>query len=255
MPGVQLPHTSCLWLSLALAMTLWQGSGRAHADVREGLVAEYRFDEAVGSIAHDSSGHDLHGRLVGAPRWVPGYYGHGLQFDGIKDYVEIGHHEQLNVPQYTLAAWFLSDGHTHDPARQEILEKAGAYWLNIRTDSQRMRAGGLFGGCKGPSYWHYLDTAHVVPYEAWTHVASTFDGQTLSIYLNGLLAASTSEARPLCQTQRTPLIIGAKKPDDRAPAEAFFSGILDEVRLYARVLSPSEIQRVMRAARTASTAR
>ena len=230
-----------------VSLLLW--AGLAQADVREGLVAEYRFDESSGTVAADSSGHHFDGRLVGTPHWVPGYAGNGLQFDGRQDYVYIDHQESLNVPQYTLTAWVLSDGHTHDPERQEILEKAGIYWLNIRVDSQRLRAGGMFGGCRGPTFWHYLDADPTVPYQTWTHVASTYDGHTLSIYLNGVLAASTAEPRPLCHTLGTPLIIGAKQQDEHTPAEAFFSGILDEVRLYGRALSPTDIQAVMRAGR------
>jgi hypothetical protein len=45
------------------------------------------------------------------------------------------------------------------------------------------------------------------------------------------------------------LIIGAKKLDEDTPAEAFFSGLLDEVRIYSRALSPAEIQEVMQASR------
>jgi Concanavalin A-like lectin/glucanases superfamily len=238
---------ACLSMLALASLVLW--AGLAPADVRDGLLAEYRFDESSGTVAPDSSGHHFDGRLVGTPQWVPGYYGNGLKLDGRQDYVYVEHREALNVSQYTLTAWVLSDGDTHDPERQEIVEKAGVYWLNIRVDSQRLRAGGLFGGCPGRNYWHYLDTDQTVPYHTWTHVASTYDGQTLRIYLNGVLAASMLEPRPLCHVLDTPLIIGAKQQDDHTPAEAFFSGILDEVRLYARALSPADIQAVMRAAR------
>jgi hypothetical protein len=238
---------ACLSMLALASLVLW--AGLAPADVRDGLLAEYRFDESSGTVAADSSGHHFDGRLVGTPQWVPGYYGNGLKLDGRQDYVYVEHREALNVSQYTLTAWVLSDGDTHDPERQEIVEKAGVYWLNIRVDSQRLRAGGLFGGCRGQNYWHYLDTDHTVAYHTWTHVASTYDGKTLRIYLNGVLVASLLEPRPLCHALDTPLIIGAKKQDDHTPAEAFFSGILDEVRLYARALSPADIQAIMRSPR------
>ena len=56
-------------------------------------------------------------------------------------------------------------------------------------------------------------------------------------------------SQTLCRTNRRLLIIGAKKPEEDAPAEAFFSGILDEVGIYSRALSSAEIQEVMQASR------
>jgi hypothetical protein len=85
--------------------------------------------------------------------------------------------------------------------------------------------------------------------QTWTHVASTYNGTALSIYLNGMLSVSMAEIRPPCTTNNRLLIIGAKKTDEHAPAEAFFSGILDEVRIYGRALSLAEIQEVMQASR------
>ena len=64
-----------------------------------------------------------------------------------------------------------------------------------------------------------------------------------------MLSVSTAEVRPPCTTNHRLLIIGAKKPEDYVPAEAFFSGVLDEVRMYARALSQAEIQEVMQASR------
>jgi hypothetical protein len=234
---------------LILATTLALGPGYTQADVREGLVAEYRFDESAGRMASDSSGHHLHGHLEGHPQWVKGYYGNGLQLDGASDYVYVGNQGVFDVTHYTLMAWVKTNGRTTDPERQEILEKAGAYWLNIRNDSHMLRAGGLFGGCRGRPYWTYLDTATAVPLQTWTHVASTYNGTVLTIYLNGVPSVSTVEVRLPCTTNHKLLIIGAKKPEDHAPAEAFFSGILDEVRMYARALGQAEIQEIMQASR------
>ena len=232
---------------LAMAMTLVPGY--IQADVREGLIAEYRFDESAGRVASDSSGHHLHGRLEGHPQWVKGYYGNGLQFDGAADYVYVGNQDALDVTHYTLTAWVRTDGRTKDSERQEILEKAGAYWLNIRNDSHMLRAGGFFGGCRGTPYWTYLDTPATMPLQTWTHVASTYNGTALTIFLNGMLSVSKAEVRPPCTTNHRLLIIGAKKLEDQSTAEAFFSGILDEVRIYSRALSQGEIQEVMHASR------
>src|SRR5262245_12224220 len=138
----QQPFTSSLVHLLILIMTMALIPRYTQADIREGLIAEYRFDESSGRMASDSSGHHLHGRLEGHPQWVKGYYGNGLQLDGASDYVYVGKQDAIDVTHYTLTAWVNTVGRTTDPERQEILEKAGAYWLNIRNDSHLLRAGG-----------------------------------------------------------------------------------------------------------------
>ena len=99
---------------LVLVMAMALVPGYIQADVREGLIAGYRFDESAGRMAADSSGHHLHGRLEGNPRWVKGYYGNGLQFDGASDYVYVGNQDVLDVTHYTLMAWVKTDGRTKD---------------------------------------------------------------------------------------------------------------------------------------------
>lgn len=249
MNSPQLPISREFVYVLGLTVAMAFAPGSVLADVRDGLIAEYRFDEAAGRIAVDSSGHQRHGRLEGHPQWVPGRYGTALQFDGVSDYVYVGHQDAFELAHYTLMAWIKTNGRTSDPERQEILEKAGAYWLNIRNDSHRLRAGGFFGGCRGTPYWTYLDTATSVPLQTWTHVAATYDGSALRIYLNGTVSASRPEVRPACTTNHRLLILGAKKLDDQTPAEAFFSGTLDEVRIYSKAQSQAAIQDVMHMSR------
>jgi Concanavalin A-like lectin/glucanases superfamily len=247
--GAHHPTARSLVGVLVLAMALALAPGGSLADVRAGLIADYRSDESAGSVASDSGGHSLHGRLEGAPQWEKGHYGNGLRFDGAQDYVYIGRHDALDVRRYTLAAWVRTDGRTSDPQRQEILEKMGAYWLNIRKASRTLRAGGFFGGCRGHAYWTYLDTATAVPMRTWALVAATYNGKALTNDANGDRSLGKAEDRRPCTANHRLLIIGAEKPEDHSPAEAFSSGILDEVRIYARALSQEEIQEVMRASR------
>ena len=61
-----------------------------------------------------------------------------------------------------MAAWVRYLPLVHDD-RWEVFEKAGAYWMNIRTDTRRLRVGGFFGGCTGSQYWKYVDSKEVRP--------------------------------------------------------------------------------------------
>jgi hypothetical protein len=53
------------------------------------LLAWYKFDEAAGLVARDSSRYRRHGQLnnMTGAEWAEGYYGGGLELDGIDDYV------------------------------------------------------------------------------------------------------------------------------------------------------------------------
>ena len=75
-----------------------------------------------------------------------------------------------------------------------------------------------------------------LPLNIWSHLALTYDGATLRLFVNGQLA-SAQTVSGLIATSGDPLRIGG----DAIWGE-YFAGLIDEVRIYNRVLSPSEIQ-------------
>jgi hypothetical protein len=75
-----------------------------------------------------------------------------------------------------------------------------------------------------------------VPLNAWTHVALTYDGAALRLYVNGALVSTTDLAGPL-PASTSPLRIGGNSIWGE-----YFKGLIDEVRIYNRPLSPGEIQ-------------
>jgi hypothetical protein len=74
----------------------------------------------------------------------------------------------------------------------------------------------------------------------WTHIAGTYDGSTIKIYVNGQLEGTTPWNQPIFQGNN-PLVIGCGLQNYSVPT-AFFNGLIDEVGLYNRALSDSEIQ-------------
>ena len=72
-----------VFLSLVLGMSV------ANADIHEGLVAHWKFDDGEGTTAQDSSGNGHHGALIGDPQWAPGHLRGALEFDGTDDYVDL----------------------------------------------------------------------------------------------------------------------------------------------------------------------
>jgi hypothetical protein len=217
------------------------------APAARALVLRYRFDNDSNGIVRDASPSALNGTLVNADpataytASVPGW-GQALTLVGAQhQYVGVPERNVLDVNRYTLAALIRYTGVENDATfgRWEVLEKAGAYWINIRTNG-RVRVGGFFGSCKGGPAWKFLDSTVPIPTDTWTHVASTYNGSRLTVWINGRRAGSKAVSGVTCSNNQ-PLAIGAKNAPAKGLLEAFWDGQLDDVRIYHRALSAAEI--------------
>jgi len=85
---------------------------------------------------------------------------------------------------------------------------------------------------------HGLYSPEPIPVGAWTHVAATFDNRTMVLYLNGKQVGEL-ERPGLIRPSRGDLNIGTY-----GGTRARFQGLLDEIRLYNRPLSPQEIAKL-----------
>jgi hypothetical protein len=74
------------------------------------------------------------------------------------------------------------------------------------------------------------------PVNAWTHVALTYDGSALRLFVNGTQVATRSVGGTI-QSSTNPLWIGGNQPYGE-----YFTGLIDEVRVYSRALSATEVQ-------------
>ncbi len=222
----------------------------ASAAVSPDLVLLYRFNTDTTSAIKDSSANALTGTLVNADpatAFVTGAPGKktGLQLVASeRQYVDVPQDSALDVDRYTVAAWIRYTGQeTPDTlGRWEVLEKAGAYWLNIRTNGL-VRAGGFYGGCSNSQYWKYLDSTSTVPVNVWTHVAATYNGSRLVIYIDGVAAGSLNVTGTTCSNDE-PLAVGAKNAPAKGILEAFWDGRLDDVRIYKKALTATRIARL-----------
>jgi hypothetical protein len=242
-------------LALPIAASwLVVGAGPAAAATPSGLVLGYGFERvaADGSIV-DSSPSGLAGHREGLSLALraASVTGHGkaLTFASAQQQlVYVGDATALDVDRFTLAAWVRYQPSVHDD-RWEVLEKDGAYWMNIRTDTRKLRVGGFFGGCGSAGRWVFLDSAAAIPASTWVHVAGTYDGTTLRVYVNGTLSASRGISGVLC-SNASPLGVGAKINVATGGVEAYFDGRIDDLEVYDRALSAAEIRTVRSTALT-----
>jgi concanavalin A-like lectin/glucanase superfamily protein len=220
---------------------------RALAPAASALVLRYAFDNDANGVVRDASPSALNGTLVNSDpataytASVPGW-GRALTLVGAQhQYVAVPERDVIDVNRYTLAALIRYTGVENDATfgRWEVVEKAGAYWINVRTNG-RVRVGGFFGSCNGGPAWKFLDSTSPIPTDTWTHVASTYNGSRLTVWIDGRRAGSKAVSGKTCANNE-PLAIGAKNAPSKGLLEAFWDGQLDDVRIYSRALSAAEI--------------
>jgi beta-lactam-binding protein with PASTA domain len=198
-----------------------------------GLVAAFNFDETDGLTAIDSSPSGGNGTITGAVR-VPGRVGTALSFDGVNDLVTVPNSQALTLTTaMTLEAWVqpnaLTGWHT-------VLLKEGvgtmAYEMYANNDVSRPAA---YFTTPGGAIRAITGTA-VLPTNAWTHLATTYDGTTMRLFVNGVQVRSVLRSGAILATDG-PLHIGGNE----VWGGEFFSGLIDEVRVYNRALTGAEI--------------
>ena len=197
-----------------------------------GLVGAWAFNEGSGATAADASGRGNTGTLSGAS-WTPqGRYGGALGFSGASR-VQVPDSASLDLTTgMTLSAWIMPTA--NQSGWRTIMQKeTDAYFLNASngTGALRPSGGGTFGA--GDSY---VSGTTASPVNAWTHVAFTYDGATQRLFVNGTQVASRAQTGNI-QTTNNPLWIGGNNPYGE-----YFTGLIDEVRVYNKALSATEIQ-------------
>jgi hypothetical protein len=197
------------------------------------LVAAYGFDEGVGAAVADASGRG-HGGVVEGASWASeGKFGSALAFDGAHAWVTVADAPDLD----------LSDGMT-----LEAWVRPGAPGASWRTVLFKERPGGVvyslyanqFAGLPVGQVFiggeqNALGAAQL-PLAVWTHLAVTFDGASLRLYVDGTLANTTAVSGAMSGSDG-PLRIGGN-----AVWDEWFDGLIDELRIYNRALSATEIE-------------
>ncbi|KPL91653.1 LamG-like jellyroll fold domain-containing protein [Herpetosiphon geysericola] len=159
-----------------------------------------------------------------------GRYGTAANFDGSNDYLEAS--VQLNPTAYTQAAWVYptsSDTNFHGIVGYDngvLAQRAPSIYL--------FQAGRVQVGFGDGSTWNSLSiSSAMLSSNTWNHIASTFDGSTMRIYINGVEQANSTAASGKVPYPISNLRVGR--------IDNYFKGTIDEVSLFDRALSASEV--------------
>jgi hypothetical protein len=204
-----------------------------------GLVGWWTLDDGAGSSVADSSGLGHDGSFItGTPVWVQGKFGGALQFEGTAQ-VEVPDHADFHIEdavsialwanpaavQLTDAKFFVKQKSTYYPYAIQYDSSGQTVYANVSTDAAQFNTRPNLANFPGE----------------WAHLCSAYDGSALILYKNGVEVARVAGSGKLRQNTLS-LTIGGRLGYTTSNN---FTGMMDDVRLYNRALTPQDIQQVM----------
>jgi hypothetical protein len=210
-----------------------------------GLVGHWSFDEGQGTTAHDSSGHGNDGVIHSGASWAVGKIGNALHFNGNSDsFVQVPSSASLNVSTgLTICAWIKSEN--TDGARDMVAKwnDNTSEWSYIFKDWNSSDTLSIELSKGGHADLASLQGNRSIVVEEWMHAATTFDAATgqVRLYLNGELDAQSTSSGGEIHSSLADLLIGSSRCLPDGGICEGFAGLIDEVRIYSRGLSDTEV--------------
>jgi len=230
---------------LTISMFLFLLCSFAFAVTSDDLVLYMSFNANTisGGEVKDLSKYGNKGVIKGAPKVAAGRNGEALDFNGTSDSVEILTSASLakTASQITMAAWVYS---RKDASVDPISKWDGTLNGMIHFELQ---AGGIIRFCirkaDGAADATIVDlktTAGKFALNKWVHIAETYDGATARIYVDGVEVLNGAGAGNIRDNKDVKYWIGSMYATDR-----WFGGLLDDVQIWSKALTPDEIKKSM----------
>ncbi len=225
----------------------------ARANLADGLVAWWRMDETSGLIAHDSTT-NLHDAVLtnfpaGNAQWLAGFTNGGLNFNGTTNNQRAVIDDsagKLNFgarpnPAFSLALWVKGLPGAQSPGSGVMAKGSGRGKEQFVIDTYANAFRFFVRSSAGVSF---LAAGPLVD-GAWTHLVGTYDGVNtnngLRLYVNGELYSSVNAPATLTNTTHE-ISLGMREDNASSGYNLPFYGILDDVRIYDRMLTAADVQ-------------
>lgn len=191
-----------------------------------GMVAWWPGDGSAADIAGANAG-----TLVGGATYAPGRVDQAFSLNGTDAWVQVPDSAALRITgAITIDAW-VSPTALGGRVVDKITAGTGdGYLLDTHGGVVRLIVDGQI-----------LSGSTSIPTGVWSHIAGTYDGSEMRVYLNGSLDGSVA-ASVAIPTNALPVRIGAD-----SDGQSRFSGLIDEVEVFGRALSQAEIQAIVAA--------
>jgi len=210
-----------------------------YQDVRDGLVGEWKLD---GNLL-DTSGNGNDGTFFGGtPNYVAGRVGSCVEFDGVDDYVNCGNDTSLDFANdsFSISTWVKILGSNNE---QVVISKGAiggtpGWALYARRDNHYIEFLTIDESIVG-AYRYFSGGFTQINDGAWHHLVLVFDRTSNEkLYIDGVLFSSANIVTGIFDSV-SPLNIGRR-------VGIYISGSIDEVRLYNRALTPTEVDTLYR---------
>lgn len=231
--------TALLIMCLSLPGFIIGSAADAEADT--GLVAHYKFDGDL----KDSSGKENNGSQEGSEIiFVDAKSGKGAKFDGAS-YITVEDNDSLDLEKdFSIAVWIYKEEPQGENNWSPVLAKGEEEIASENTPYA------LYYDCSGLrpcirlnnlDLWEEIAVHELrISNQRWHHLAVTKSGTSVKFYVDGVLKSAQSCEAEILMASPGKLLIGANIAD----WNAFFKGIMDDLRIYNRALSNEEIKSI-----------
>lgn len=205
------------------------------------MSSQFTYAQVSGLVSHwpgEGNANDVvgsnNGTLQGGGMFAPGIAGQAFRLDGVR-YIEVPDSPSISITgSFTLEAWINLSDNTNQFGIIEKYDPPGQRGYFLRLGDGKL----VSSVCSFPlTCSEYSIGATTLSTGTWHHVASVYDGTSIKVYLDGVLDGSVPTDFTLPDGS-TSLKIGARGDD----ANTRLNGLIDEVKIYNRALSASEIQ-------------
>jgi len=235
------PSTFIVFFSIGMVLLL---TTPCHGqDLESGLVTHFKFDETSGNFAYDSSESEFDSQVLGGTFWGAGHIDGAIEFNGLDAKIEIGQPDEYTMTSFSIACWFKND----NADRFRVITARNAHWQNRQWWLTVWQEG--YGSGRdaklvfrmSPTSGTYVDlvSADRVDDDQWHSAVVTIDstdGGTARLYLDNVLQ-HTITGFGVPQIPNASAYVGR----DISGSNRFYSGQLDDFRIYNRVLTTDEI--------------
>jgi len=214
------------------------------------LTAHWTFDENIGDVAYDETDNHNDGTIYGAT-WTNGIDGAALEFDGNNDHALSSSFS--GSPEFTYSVWVKINGPTQFHRRGMEMNVLFHKQKDVTATDGRCNAGLLFYGYEYPEHLDFVvygeSSGHDrILYDRnftddnFHHLVATASKDSIALYVDGLEVERKSIDIGDISTKNFPLYIGnADSAGSPSGMDSPMNGIIDDPRVYSRVLSTDEI--------------
>ena len=203
-------------------------------------IAEYNFEEGVGTTAYDSSGNNLSGIFEGSPTWTLGKIGKGISFNGTSSVVKVLDNTIIKPNTITAELWFNTSDKTKTGQRMLSKTEGSGYQLSLNENSACPSSTLCFLFNNGGTYYSATYASSNLQNNTWYHMAGSYDGTTGKLFLNGIQVGTTATVAGTINQGAYNMCIGSETHGVNC-SSGFYQGKIDNVRIYNYARTPAQI--------------